>query len=69
MKRLDLLKKELEVVMNLDCLAFSIKEQAIDYYTHEIECIEKYGSANPDYGDKCPKRKFYNIDLKAIKNV
>ena len=69
MKRLDLLKAELEVVKNLDCLALNIKEQAVDYYNHEIECIEKYGSANPDYGDKCPKRKFYNIDLGANKNV
>lgn len=68
-KRLDLLKKELEIVKNMDCLALNIKEQAIDYYNHEIDCIEKYGSANPEYNDNCPKRKFYNIDLKAIKNV
>ena len=69
MKRLDLLKAELAVVKNLHCLAFNIKEQAEDYYNHEIECIEKYGSANPDYGDKCSKRKFFNIDLREIKDV
>jgi hypothetical protein len=68
-KRLDLLKKELEIVKNMDCLALNIKEQAIDYYNHEIDCIEKYGSANPEYGDKCPKRKFFNIDLREIKDV
>lgn len=64
MRRLDLLKKELKVVKNLDCLAFNIKEQAIDYYNHEIECIEVYGSENPDY-HKC---KFYNIVLGCNKD-
>lgn len=69
MRRLDLLKKELEIVKNMNCLALNIKEQAVDYYNHEIDCIEKYGSANPGYENKCPKRKFFNIDLREIKDV
>lgn len=61
-KRLDVLKKELEIINSLHCLAFNIKEQAQAYYEHEIAAIEKYGSANPDYTD-IPARKFFNIDL------
>ena len=60
MKRVDLLKKELGIINNLQCLAFNVKEDAQKYYEHEIQAIEKYGSANPEYGE----RKFYNIDLK-----
>lgn len=64
MTRLETLKKELEIINNLVCLAFNIKEEAKKYYNHEIECIEVYGSANPEYN----QRKFYNIDLKTIKH-
>lgn len=64
MTRLDYLKKELETIKSLQCLAFNVKKQAVDYYNHEIECIEVYGSANPEYD----KHKFYNIDLNAVKH-
>ena len=64
MTRLDVLRKELNIISNLQCLAFNVKEQAEKYYKHEIECITKYGSANPEYSD----RKFYNIDLSEVKN-
>lgn len=67
MRRLDVLKKELETIKSLHCLAFNVKEEAVEYYNHEIECIEKFGSANPDYSD-IPARKFYNIDLKEAVN-
>lgn len=63
MRRLDLLKKELKIIKELDCLALNIKEQAEEYYNHEIECIEKYGSPNPDYVER-PLRKFINIVIK-----
>ena len=62
MKRLDLLKKELTIINNLDCLSFNVKEKAVEYYKHEIECIEMFGSVNPDVNT----RNFYNIDLKSV---
>ena len=52
MHRLEKLKKELSQIKTMDCLAFNIKEQAEQYYNHEIECIEKFGSSNPDYSPK-----------------
>lgn len=52
MTRLDTLKKELVEIREMDCLAFSIKEAAVKYYEHEIQCIEMWGSPNPDYKDK-----------------
>lgn len=51
MKRLDALKQEKEQIINMSCLAYSIKEAAVKYYDHEIECIEQWGSANPEYGE------------------
>lgn len=63
MTRLDLLRKELAIVSNLQLMAFDVKEKAVEYYNHEIECIEVHGSANPVYSD----RKFHNIDLSANK--
>lgn len=64
MTRLNYLKKELETIKSLQCLAFNVKEEAVKYYEKEIECIEVYGSANPEYD----KHKFYNIDLNAVKH-
>ena len=51
MTRLDVLKAEKKVINNLMCLSFNLKEKCEDYYNHEIECIEKYGSDNPVYDD------------------
>lgn len=49
--RLETLRKELNTIENMRCLSFDLIEKCKDYYVHEIECIEKYGSPNPDYGD------------------
>lgn len=67
MRRLDLLKKELEIVKNLRTLSFDCKEVCIDYYMREIDAITIYGSFNPEYkgepevcsllGCECP----YNV--------
>ena len=51
MKRLDELKRELELIQNLPCLAFNLKDACKDYYEHEIECIEKWNSPNPEIGE------------------
>ena len=50
MKRLDELKRELKLIQELPCLSFNLVEQCVNYYEHEIECIEQWGSANPDIG-------------------
>jgi len=49
--RLERLKKERDIVTNLTCLSFDLIEQCQAYFDHEIECIVKYGSANPIYED------------------
>lgn len=51
MKRLDILKKEREQIRNMQCLSFNLIEECEKYYKHEIECIEKYGSPNPEVTD------------------
>lgn len=48
MTRLDLLHQELETVKKLRLLSFVCKEKCIEYYEHEIECIEVYGSSNTE---------------------
>lgn len=49
MKRLELLKNELNIIKGLRVLNYDLIDKAVEYYEHEIECIEKYGSDNPDY--------------------
>lgn len=51
MKRLDELKCELKLIQELPCLSFNLIEQCVEYYEHEIECIELYGSPNPEIGE------------------
>ena len=51
MKRLDYLRKELNTIENMRCLSYDLIEKCREYYMHEIECIEKYNSPNPDYKD------------------
>ena len=51
MTRLDILKKERQIIKNLNCLSYQLKEDCDKWYAHEIECIEKWHSANPEYGD------------------
>lgn len=48
MTRLDLLKQELEVVKNLRCLNFCLRNEVILSYKREIEAIEKYGLINKE---------------------
>ena len=48
MTRLEKLKEELEVIKNLKCLSFALKEKVIEHYNHEIKCIEEWGSPNAD---------------------
>lgn len=50
MRRLDELKRELKLVQELPCLAFNLKEKCEDYYKHEIDCIERWNSPNPEIG-------------------
>lgn len=52
MTRLEILRKEWQIIKNLNCLSYQLKEDCENWYQHEIECIEKYHSSNPDYGDK-----------------
>lgn len=53
MKRLEVLKKELEIIKGLRCLSYNNREECERYYEHEIECIERWGAPNPDYeGEK-----------------
>lgn len=50
--RLELLKKEKEVVKGLKCLSYNLGEQVLSYYDVEINAIEVYGSINPTYEDE-----------------
>lgn len=47
--RLDVLKQELAIIKGLKCLSFSNRDACVEYYEHEIECIEKWGAPNPEY--------------------
>ena len=49
MDRLTTLKLELELIKNLRCLSYNLLDKVIEYYEHEIECIEKYNSENREY--------------------
>lgn len=51
MTRLEVLRKEWQIIKNLNCLSYQLKEDCENWYAHEIECIEKYHSSNPEYGD------------------
>ena len=44
--RLDLLKKEKEIVQNLRTLSFDCIDKCVEHFDHEIECIEVYGAPN-----------------------
>jgi hypothetical protein len=48
MTRLELLKEEYETIRNLRTLSFDLLARVSSYYAHEIECIEKFGSPNPE---------------------
>lgn len=48
MTRLELLYQERELVKNLYCMCFDLKEKAAEYYSNEIRTIEEFGSPNPE---------------------
>ena len=50
MTRLELLKKEKAIVMGLKTLSYDCIDECIRHFDHEIECIEVYGSNNPECG-------------------
>ena len=52
MTRLELLRKEYRQIQEMRTLSFKLKGEAAQYFCHEIECIEKYGSPNPEYKDE-----------------
>ena len=45
--RLEVLKKELEIIRTLRCISFDVKAKAVEYYSREITAIEVHGSNNP----------------------
>lgn len=50
--RLELLKKEKEIVKGLKCLSYNLGAEVLSYYDVEINAIEVYGSINPTYNDE-----------------
>ena len=65
MDRLTTLKLELELIKNLRCLSYDLLDKCIEWYEHEIECIEKYGAANPEYPDTV--EEYIKIPRKSLK--
>lgn len=58
MTRLELLKKEKAIVKSLKTLSYDCIDECIRHFDHEIECIEVYGSANPDYSENLVKANY-----------
>lgn len=52
MNRLDLLKQEKETISKMQTLSLDLKDQCQEWYDHEIERIEVYGSENPEISVK-----------------
>lgn len=46
--RLEKLKAEKEIIQNMKCLSFDLREKCIEWYDKEIECIEKDESSAED---------------------
>ena len=46
MTRLELLKKEKEIVKNLKTLSFDCIDECVKHFDQEIECIEVYNAPN-----------------------
>lgn len=42
-ERLVKLKAEKEIIQNMKCLSFELREKCLAWYDKEIECIERYG--------------------------
>ena len=49
MTRLKRLKIEREKLKDMKLLSFGLKDKCMEWYDHEIECIEKWGADNPEY--------------------
>ncbi len=52
MTRLEPLKQEKEEIMRMHCLSFGLKDKCVEWYDHEIECIEKWGAENREVEDE-----------------
>ena len=52
MSRLELLKQEREQILQMECLSYDLMRKCREWYDHEIECIEEYGSENPEIKEK-----------------
>lgn len=48
MKRLEVLKEELQQIKDMKTLSFELKRKAIVYFETEIEAIVNYGARNDD---------------------
>ena len=51
MTRLDILKKEREQIKGMQCLAFGLIDDCLEWYDREIEAIEVYGAPNKEYDE------------------
>lgn len=51
MTRLDILKKEREQIKGMQCLAFKLIDDCLEWYDREIEAIEVYGAPNKEYDE------------------
>lgn len=55
MTRLEKLKEEKRIINDSKvfcCLSLDLKHKINSYYDHEIDCIELYGSSNPEIQEK-----------------
>lgn len=52
MNRLEKLKQEKEQISQMECLSYALMEKCKEWYDQEIECIEVYGSENPEIKEK-----------------
>lgn len=52
MTRLEMLRKERAAIKDMRCLAYGLMDKCIEWYDHEIECIEKWGAENREVEDE-----------------
>ena len=64
-RKIDILRRELNIVENLSCLSDDIKKAAIRSYQHKIDYIEKVGKPIDDE----EYLKIYNEKLNSTENL
>jgi len=52
MTRLELLKSEKRKIQEMKCLSYGLMDKCVEWYDHEIECIEKWGAENREVEDE-----------------